>query len=196
MTRQTFRGDPALQTIVTAGLQRHLVEVLYRKKATATHEPLRLVEPYGLTQGKQDPLVRCYQIRPEEGWRFFMIHKLEQARDTGAAFTPRAHITLDRCILEKPQEDLGPWTPSLRAYRNVVSDALADGKLTRGEVQEAEACRTEHGLAPEQVRFVHASLYHRCLGAVLEDGVFDDAERQQIKFVHLVLRHLGWSVGD
>ncbi|MCH7872315.1 MAG: twin-arginine translocation signal domain-containing protein [Planctomycetes bacterium] len=72
----------------------------------------------------------------------------------------------------------------------------ADDRVTREERDEIEEFSKEHSLNIERRRFVHAALFHRCLGAVLDDGVIDAQERAQLKFLDRVLSSLGWSITD
>ncbi len=196
MTDPKFRGEEPLKSLVKIAGKRHLAELYYRKSVTQKGIAPRIVEPYGLTQGKQDPLVRCYQLDPQEGWRYFMIHKLDRVNDTGTPFKPRRRITLPQVKVDQRFEPDPHWTTPIRQYRNQVGDAMADGVLTREEFAQIEAFRQENDITMDEVRFVHASIFHRCLGAVLEDGIVDEDERKEIKFLHKVMSRLGWSVGD
>lgn len=141
-------------------------------------------------------MVRAFQLKPQSGWRFFMIHKLEDVVDTGKPFKPRRKITLPQLKIAQRYEKNETWTSALKQYRNLVGDAMADGTVTTDELQEIEALKREKGLTIENIRFVHASMFHRCLGAIIEDNIVDEDERMQIRFLHRVLSKLGWSVAD
>lgn len=75
--RRTSRGEEPLRLLVDIAKNRHIVALSYCKDVSAEGLRSRLVEPYYLTQGKQDAMVGFYQLEPEEGCQFFMIHKLE-----------------------------------------------------------------------------------------------------------------------
>ena len=196
MAKPKFHTEDPLKKLVEAASRRHLAELFYRKGVTRSALPVRLVEPYNLTQGKQDAMVRCFQRRPQEGWRFFMIHKLDRVSDTGISFTPRAKITLPTGEIQQEYEENSAWTWALKQYRDLVGDALADGVVTREEWAQIKQFRMKNKITIEQVRFVHATIFHRCLGAVLDDDLVDDDERAQIRFLHKVLSRLGWTVSE
>ena len=191
-----FHGEKHLENLVAIAAKTHLAEVDYRKGVTRDNITTRVVEPYSFTRGKQDMMVRCYQKHPEKGWRFFMIHKLDRVADTGRKFKPRTKITLPDAIVNKPFQKSPAWTSTLKMYRNMVCDAMADGKVTSDELLAINKFKQENEITQEQTRFVHASLFHRCLGTVLEDDIFDTSEVAQIKFLHNVLHALGWSIAD
>lgn len=187
---------PAVQTLAELGSRRRLAELYYRKGSSSKKLPRRLVEPYNFTQGSQDVMVRCYQIEPEEGWRFFMLHKIDRVADAGAIFNPRRTVRLDTGEIDLTFQERPYWTPELQGYRDLVSDALADGKVTKEERLEIETYAMNNGISLQQLRFVHASIFYRCLGAILDDGQVDADERVQLRFLNRVLRALGWSVTD
>jgi len=187
---------PAVKTLVELGSNRRLAALYYRKRTASKELPRRLVEPYNFTQGHEDVMVRCYQIEPEEGWRFFLLHKIDHVTDAGAIFNPRRQIHLDTRELDLTHEERRYWTPELQTYRDLVCDALADEKVTKAERLEIEAYAMNNGLSLQQLRFVHASIFHRCLGAIIEDGEVDADERLQLSFLNRVLHALGWSVTD
>jgi len=189
-------NSTVLKTLAELGSQRRLAELYYRKGVATKSLPRRLVEPYTLTQGAQDAMVLCYQIEPEEGWRFFMLDKIDRVADAGAIFNPRRKIRIDAGETDLRYEERPYWTPELQTYRDMVSDALADGKVTKEERLEIETFAMSNGISLQQLRFVHASIFHRCLGAIIEDGEVDAEERAQLQFLHRVLQALGWSVTD
>ncbi len=188
--------SPAVDKLLQLGNDHRLVALFYRKGEHARDLPRRIVEPYNLTHGDQDIMVRCYQRAPEEGWRFFMLSRIDHAADAGDAFTPRRRVRLDAREINMRPEERAHWPAELQAYRELVSDALADGKVTADERLEIEQYAMNHGIALPQVRFVHAAIFSDCLGAILEDGEVDAEERKQLNFVHRVLHVLGWSVVD
>ena len=80
-----------------------------------------------------------------------------------------------------------------QAYRDMIGDALADGRIDAVELNEMHAARDT--LKVEIARYVHASIYHRCLGAVLDDNKITDAELDELSMLHDLFAMLGWAVG-
>ena len=167
-----------LDCLVACAKGRTLASFVYLKHATRDNNPIRLAEPYGFVEGRQDVMVRAYQIVPEEGWRFFMAHKLTEAEDTREPFHPRRRITLPTGVVDDVYRS-GPveeWDEARRGYRDLVSDTMADGTVTPLELEEIRVYRVRHRMQNPDVRFVHANLYHRVLGAVVDDGRVDTEE--------------------
>lgn len=176
--------------------------VFYRKGVTKETIRPRLVEPYCFSVGKQDMMVKCFQLQhgestDESGWRFFMAHKIEEVRPTSVKFRPRTKITLPEGGVDEIFTPDPSWgIPGRKDYRDYVGDALADGVVDAGERFDIEGIKQRYKLSIDDVRFVHASIYHRCLGAVLDDGFVTPVEIDQIRFLHQTMRNLGWCVGD
>lgn len=177
--------------------ERHRCATLhYGSRLTPSITRPRVVEPYNLTQGKEDVMVRCYQLYPVEGWRYFMVHKIRDVADAGVQFIPRRDVTLptdETITFGGPRRD-APWTEGMLQYRDAVSDALADGIVRKEEFDEVRAVARQVGLTQEQIRYVHASLFHRCLGAVLRDGTVGEGQLAELRLVQRVLHGLGWGV--
>lgn len=191
-----------VQTLIDMAGKRFLAVMYYRKGATSNGLKPRLVEPYSFADGQQDLMIRAYQLEhggnsEEYGWRFFMAHKIDKVEPTRLPFKARRAISLPKGVIAEASRPTVHWKhDGRRAYRDAVSNALADGTIDAGERFDIEKTRQEYDLAPDDVRFVHASLYHRCLGAVLDDGFMSEAEIEQIDFLHRAMRSLGWFVGD
>lgn len=196
--------SPHTEVLVDLAANNCVAVLFYRKGATSSTIRPRLIEPYAFVDGKQDQMVRAYQLdhggdASESGWRFFMMHKIDRVEPTTMRFKPRRKITLptgeiDETHSSKPDPH---WAnEARRAYRDWVGDALADGKLTPEELAALKGFRAEHGLTDDDIRFVHASVYHRCLGSVLDDGFVSQEEIDQIHYLHRAMRALGWAVGD
>src|SRR4051812_48120273 len=105
--------------------RRRCARLRYRSRLTPSRLFDRLVEPYGLVQGKEDVMVRCYQLHPSEGWRTFMVHKIDEVEDAGVAFNPRRDVTLpgDESLAFGGLWQDAPWTENLVEYRDMVADA-------------------------------------------------------------------------
>lgn len=185
-----------LRTLVELATNRRLAALRYQKDTGVGDDRPRLVEPYNITPGQRDLMLRCYQIQPDEGWRFFMVRKIKGVQDGGEPFQPRVKVTISpRDIrIEGPADDRPPESDRVAAYRTMVSDALADDAVTKEEFDQIRRFVASSGLTNSEMQFVHASLFHSCLGAIIEDGCVDANERAQIRFLHKVLRALGWGV--
>ncbi|MCA9300683.1 MAG: WYL domain-containing protein [Phycisphaerales bacterium] len=185
-----------LNALILAADRQCLAEIIYRKAAARPSETTRLVEPYSLSQGTQDILIHCRQVEPDEGWRFFMLHKMQSVRVTSRKFAPRRHVTITSAIVE-PTGTRSPWWTDARCdYRDLVCDALADGHVESEEIREILGMINFLELKLEDIRYVHASLYHRCLEQVIADGSVSDAEIVEIRFLNRVFKRFGWSVGE
>jgi hypothetical protein len=82
----------------------------------------------------------------------------------------------------------------MRRYRDLVSDAIADGLVSKAAFDQIRDYAASANLTEEQVRFVHASLFYRCLGAVLRGGTVGPAQLAEIRLVQRILTGLGWGV--
>lgn len=195
-------NSPHVDVLVDLAAKSTLAVLYYRKSASGRDAKPRLVEPYSFSEGREDLLIRCYQLEHdgdagESGWRFFMAHKIQHVEATRIPFRPRRKISLPTGEVTRTAEPNPHWQhEGRREYRDRVSDALADGRLRADEIFDLEEIKSRHKLTPDDVRFVHASLYHRCLGSILEDGSVSEDELEQIRFLHSSMRYLGWCVGD
>jgi hypothetical protein len=193
--------DGVLNTIVDMAKHKRLVTIVYRKGVTADKAPARLIEPHCFKEGTQDLMIRAFQMEPDDppkccgGWKFFMLHKIEDAQPTSISFRPRRTITLPGGEVEDGRPRV-QWTEGRRAYRDLLGDIIADGIVADFEKREADELRAKYKLRAEDVRFVHAAVYSRCLAAVLDDDRFADEEVEQVRFLHSAMKSLGWGVGD
>lgn len=204
--------NPHIATLIDAAANQQLAILYYRKGSMSAPMMPRTVEPYHFAHGRESVLIRCYQISfgddPQEGWRCFMSHKIESVHPTTHRFKPRRTITLPTGEVHrhtptprkpaKPAQPVDPadyWDDGRRAYRDALGDALADGELTAGEAFDLEGIKQRHKLKSEDVRFVHADLYHHSLGCVLEDGFVSASEQEQIRLLDEALNRMGWSIG-
>lgn len=197
-----MQHDIHISTMIECASDSCLAVLFYRKGVTKTSLKPRLIEPYSFAQGKQDLMIKAFQLNRagdtgESGWRFFMSHKVEAVEKTNVRFKPRRPITLPTGEVTESYGRSEHWeADGRRIYRDFVGDALADGKLDPGEIFDIEGIRQKHRLTDDDIRYVHASVYQRCLGAVLDDGFVTEDEVEQIRFLHRALRCLGWAVGD
>jgi len=176
--------------------------IYYRQGVTTSTSKPRLIEPYSFAAGKQDLMVRAYQLEKdgdaeESGWRFFMSHKIAVVEPTNIKFKPRRKIVLPEGKITFSAIPDEHWqAPGRQLYRNIVGDAIADGELSPGEVFDIEGVKYKYKLEMEDIRFVHAAIYARCLNAVLVDGFIEAEEVEEIRFLHDAMRRLGWAVGE
>lgn len=196
--------SPHVEVLMDLAANECLAVMYYQKGTSKGALKPRLIEPYAFVDGKQDQMVRAFQLQHgddagEAGWRFFMLHRIDRVEPTTMRFKPRRRVTLPTGQLDplsKRSEQVHWDNAARRAYRDWVGDALADGKLNAEELIALKGFHKEHGLSEEDIRFVHASIYHRCLGSVLDDGFVTQEEIDQIHFLHRAMRALGWAVGD
>ena len=185
-----------MKLLTELGTGKRLAAVRYRRSFRGGASLVRLIEPYSFSRGEQDVMLRCYQLEPDEGWRFFAVNKISEVSDGGGSFKPRTTINLRLDGDGAAVSDEAVWSEDLLAYSDLVSGALADDRVTRAEREEIEHFVQARSLTIERRRFVHAALFYRCLSAVLDDGVIDAQERAQLKFLDRVLNSLGWSIAD
>src|SRR5687768_14179809 len=117
-----------------------------------------------------------------------MIHKIDRAEDAGSDFQPRRDVTLaadSRLIFEPPRAG-SPWTDEMRRYRDLVADALAEGLVPKEVFDEIHDFAAASGLSEEQVRYVHANLFYRLLGAILRDGTVAEPQLAEIRHVQRI----------
>lgn len=186
-----------LEMLKRLAAERRCAELHYGTRLTPSPPLPRLVEPYALLQGTQDVLVRCYQLRPEPaGWRTFMLHKIDRVVDTGIPFMPRQEVTIaaDETPIFGGEAPRAPWTEDLRLYRDLVAEALRHGLVDEEKLDEIRTFAERAGLRPEQVRWVHAVLFQRCLNGVIRDGTVGPEQLSEIRLVQRVLKGLGWGV--
>lgn len=194
--------SPHVEVLIESAANARLAVLYCRKGATAEYSAPRLEEPYSFAQGKQDLMVRCFQLEhdgdtDESGWRFFMSHKIQHAEPISIAFKPRRKVVLPTGEVTHVYEPDPNWKMKGRQqYRDLICNALADGRVDPREFANLQAIKKELGLDQDDIRYVHAALYHRCLGYIIEDGVVQEPEVEQIAFVHETMRKLGWAVGE
>lgn len=167
--------------------------VMCYKKSAIDIAPERVVEPYALAQGKQDMMLRAYQTHPAEGWRFFMVHRIDQARQ-GDPFKPRRKVTIVSGEISEQFTPYVNWDAGVMRYRDAVVDTLADMEVSRAEQELLDRLRGELKIRPEAMLGVHFSIFHACLGTILSDGLIDDHEYQLIRDLNECLKKCGAGV--
>lgn len=154
----------------------------------------RHLEPYSLTPGREEAILRAFQISPEEGWRYFLLDKIVGIR-LGEVFEPRQALHLELGELE---DRFNPWPESwdedVIEYRNAVVETLANMNVDSGEVQALQHMRDEIGISVELMRGVHYMIFKNCLEQIVEDGVVTEAELAQIKELNACLQRCGAGI--
>jgi predicted DNA-binding transcriptional regulator YafY len=190
-------GQEAFAVLSDCAARKKLAAVVYRKHFESGASLVRVVEPYTLVTGKQDTMALCWQREPEEGWRYFMLHKLDRVEPLAQGFKPRRKVDMHEGTVSFRYKPDPAWTAEMATYRDVISDALADGTVSADEWNQIANFRNgARTLTMDQVRFVHASLFHRLLGAIIDDGQVSEDERRQLALVHSLFHSLGWTVGQ
>jgi len=185
----------ALNRLIELSGQKRKTALSYKRHGNDVSER-RVVEAYNLTNGKGDLLVRCFQVEPDEGWRFFSISRIESVDDAGDSFVPRVPLSLASIEIDpRMQESFsrGPTTPE-KQYEALIVDAMTDGVVTEEEFGAIAKFVADSNLSDEDRMLVHAKLMHECLGAIIEDNAVEPAERELITFLHKTLARLGWGV--
>lgn len=204
--------EPAevIQTLEMAGSLQSTLE-LYYKKAPDEDPIEREVEPYYFTDGREDVLLRAYQRRPEEGWRFFMLHRIHRLRVTGNSFWPRARVELQSGEMfggrarmlgavdpdygqEIEVKVYGEKGKAIRAYRRKVASALADMSISLEESAELSEFRLKNGLDDQITRGVHYKLFAQCLNGIVRDGVVTNEELTEAKQLNELLKMCGMGI--
>lgn len=190
------RREAAWAVLSECSRLRRRARLVYRKTfETAGSEP-RIVEPAKLLIGKQDVLLRCWQVRPENGERTIMLHRIASAEMTAEPYgrirSPSVHLGE---VLNYATPD-PRWTPAMKGYRDLIGDVLADGTVTQAELDALLGHRRNHpDLSDEQVRLVNESLMDRLRREVEEDGVVTDDERRQVANLESLLAQVEQSPG-
>lgn len=179
-----------LSELQDAGQAPHTLVIAYQKSDGGTTE--RLIEPYVLKR-EHEYLLRAYQLEPEEGWRFFVLNRIVAVR-RGQPFKPRAAISLDLNPREKP--GAAATADHVAQYRELVLEVLADMRTDGVEAQALAAFREANGIAPEQMRGVHYSVFADCLKEVVQDGLVSESEQRQLAAVNECLRAIGAGILD
>lgn len=185
-----------LEDLADLARKREMAVLWYQKAVGEKLTAGRLVEPYSYTQGKQDVMVRCYQIEPEEGWRFFMHHRIHRVHASGKTFKPRTKTTICDGVLHEAFEPWDQWTEIAKEYRNKICEALADMNLDETEREQIKAFSSIHSIPEETSASVRGAIFHACMTHFLDDGRLTVYERVQLAKLNDFLRELGGGIFD
>lgn len=183
-----------IDTIKQCAEEKCRVKILYRKAAVDNSPHPRVIEPYSLTTGKQDTMLKAFQINPEEGWRFFMLHKIIEAKPLIQPFKPRGRISVHTGIVLKVYEPYESWTSAICEYRDMILDILSDMSVSDAEREALVKFRLENHINDAQMLSVHGSLFSNCLVHVLTDGLIDTEEKRIIRDLHACLQECGMGI--
>ena len=185
-----------LEDLTDLARRREMALLWYQKAVGDISVGPRLVEPYSYTQGKQDVMVRCFQVEPEEGWRFFMHHRIREVQASGKPFHPRTKTTICDGVLHETFAPWDQWTEIAKEYRNLIVDALADMNLDEGERESIRAFSSLHGIPEQTSASVRCSIFHACMTHFLDDGIMTVDERRQLRIINGFLQRLGGGIFD
>jgi len=85
---------------------------------------------------------------------------------------------------------------ALGFYWEALKVAVADLEITEEEVEHLREIAQRHGLAPEQVRVLHARAFASVISQFIDDQWLDDKESRKLKRLHQCLSKLGWAPGE
>jgi predicted DNA-binding transcriptional regulator YafY len=189
-------ANEILDQLTDLAVKQRVVVLTYQKSLSDSNPPKRLIEPYSLSQGKQDIMLRAYQLEPEEGWRFFMLHKIVEISDNGSPFTPRRKVTIQTGEIFQTFQPYENWTDAVQKYRNMVLSFLSDRIITEDEKIQLQKFVKKHNLQLTEIRSVHFSIFSECLQHILKDGIVDDGEAQEIGLLNNCLISCGYGIGS
>jgi len=89
-----------------------------------------------------------------------------------------------------------PARLAFAGYWDALKTVVADLEITDDEVAYVARERNRLGLAPEQVRAVHARAYASVIAQFTEDKWLDDQEVARLRRLHRCLSKLGWAPGE
>ena len=176
--------------------------LVWYRKPHETPEFSREIEPYALSEGKHDILLRGYQLKPEPGWKFFVLHHVIELSITGNLFKPRRKINIGLSRVLKLKSQLKPSMlcpitgNGLSGYRESVLATVSDMQINSDEAQRLKKLRQEHHITSEQMLSAHYSVFHDLMSAVLEDSEVSPDEIRQLKDLNESLRKCGAGVLD
>ncbi|MFA6636727.1 MAG: WYL domain-containing protein [Candidatus Omnitrophota bacterium] len=185
-----------IDQLTELAVKHHVVSLVYQKSLSDLTPSPRLIEPYSLSQGKQDIMLRAYQLAPEEGWRFFMLHKIIGISDNGTSFKPRKKVTIQTGEITPTFHPYESWTDAVQKYRNMVLSFLSDRVITEGEKKKLQKFVEEENLQISEIRGVHLSIFSECLQHVLRDGIVDDGEAREIELLNNCLTSCGYGINS
>jgi predicted DNA-binding transcriptional regulator YafY len=187
-------GNKILDSLTDLAAKKHVAAIKYQKALNDTDPKQRLIEPYSLSQGKQDIMLRAFQISPEAGWRFFLLHKIVEVVDQGSSFKPRGKVSLPTGQISKTYEPYENWTEPIQKYRDLVLSALADRCVSESEKKRLKKFTEKNAISIDDIRVVHLNILYVCFQHALSDGVVDEAEMRDIEKLNSCLLECGCGI--
>ncbi len=198
MTNQPIAVDllnnHVFQQLIPIAKSSHIAAIQYQKAVLDNNPIIRLIEPYSLVQGKQDIMLRAFQVDAEAGWRFFMLHKIIKVSDHGTTFTPRRKITLTDGVITNTYNPFESWTPPVQKYRDLILETLADMQVTEREQKIIRDFRKVNNISTTDMLTVHNSIFNNCQKQILCDGIIDTEETKQLSELNQCLGMCGAKI--
>lgn len=85
---------------------------------------------------------------------------------------------------------------ALSTYWEALKAAVSDLSISDEELAELLAIREQYGIAPEQVRALHARIFSAVTVRFSDDNDVDNLEVQKLRRLRQCLSQLGWAPGD
>jgi hypothetical protein len=108
-------------------------------------------------------------------------------------FEPRKRISLVTGEIETFSRP--PRIPDrVKTYRDAILETLADMEVDTGEQMYLESLRQEVRIQPEEMLFVHFTVFAEALSLMLDDGKITMEEASAIKTLNTCLQKCGAGV--
>jgi len=191
--------------LIYKGSQLQSTLLLWYRRADETPEAYREVEPYSITEGKHGgALLRAYQVKPDPGWRYFLLHHIVEANLSGRIFKPRRSISISQDRIQKIQyshtQKPGTISSSCMKAVNPYQETLLvhAGELVISPDQAGllKKLRSAQKMSDDQLLAAHYSVFHEVMHAVLDGSEVTPEEIEQLKKLNESLRKCGAGVLD
>ncbi len=179
-----------LKDLIAAAYARLVVQITYYSPSRKT-EVLREVEPYSIIDVDGVQMLKCYQLRPETGWRLFNSALIGTAKVTSKHFQPQRPIVIRVDGSEKHVAPAESRDYEQLEYEKLLQSVIIDLHVDADEVRLLAECRRRYGLSAEEIRGVHYKIFSDCLSAVTKDRIVTDEERQMLIDLNACLRECG-----
>ena len=175
--------------------------LLWYRRADETPEAYREVEPYSITEGKQGAaLLRAYQVKPDPGWRYFLLHHIMEASITAHIFKPRRSISITQDRIQKLQNAHKPGTVSsscmhaVNPYREMLLVHAGELVINQDQAGQLIQLRDAQHLSDQQMLAAYYSVFNELMHAVLDGSEVTPEEIEQLKKLNESLRKCGAGV--
>lgn len=82
------------------------------------------------------------------------------------------------------------------SYWEALKTVLSDLEVAKEEIEYLTKKKKELGLAPEEVRSLHARAFADLISQSIEDRILDNNESDKLRRLHECLGKLGWAPGE